>query len=153
MNCAIEPLVQDNNRCGEAPTWDAAGRRLIWTDNQSDTVYQLAADTGEEYSVNIPHQGAVPGFAPEAVIELFAKVSSRGLKPVTVPAFPPMIMVHQQLLMGYLELVVQGILEKDRQKIYQALLIHPFTQSATRARELFDTMWEEERDVHGPYWE
>jgi len=47
----------------------------------------LAGDTGEEYSVNIPHGGAVPGFAPDRVIELFAKVTKKGCEPVKPPVF------------------------------------------------------------------
>jgi 6-phospho-beta-glucosidase len=55
-----------------------------------------AADTGEEYSVNMPHQQAVPGFAPDTVIEFFAKIYKDRCVPVEIPAFPPMIHAHQQ---------------------------------------------------------
>lgn len=47
MEYEIEELVRDHNRCGEAPTWDAAGRRVLWTDNETDRTYQYAVDTGE----------------------------------------------------------------------------------------------------------
>lgn len=43
----IEPIVQDNNKCGEAPTWDAPNRRVLWTDNETDMTYQYGVDTGE----------------------------------------------------------------------------------------------------------
>jgi 6-phospho-beta-glucosidase len=112
----------------------------------------LAADTGEEYAVNIPHRGAVPGFAPDRVIELFAKISRKGCTPVKVPAFPPMIMAHQQHLFAYKKLVVDGILEKDKNKILQGLFIHPFTTSCAKAQELFAAMWAEEKDILGDYW-
>jgi 6-phospho-beta-glucosidase len=113
----------------------------------------LAADTGEEYSVNIPHGGAVAGFAPDRVFELFAKISKKGCEPVKIPAFPPMIMAHQQLLFAYKKLIVDGIIEKDKNKFLQGLFIHPFTTSCTKARELFDAMWEEEKPILGAYWQ
>ncbi|HPD31657.1 MAG TPA: SMP-30/gluconolactonase/LRE family protein [Phycisphaerae bacterium] len=47
MSYAIEPVVQDGNKCGEAPTWDAPNRRVLWTDNETDTTYQYNVDTGE----------------------------------------------------------------------------------------------------------
>jgi alpha-galactosidase/6-phospho-beta-glucosidase family protein len=102
--------------------------------------------------VNMPHQQAVPGFAPDTVIEFFAKIYKDRCVPVEIPAFPPMIYAHQQQLFAYLKLVVDGILEKDKNKILQGLLIHPFTTSLTKAQELFTTMWEEERDTLGAYW-
>ena len=48
MNYKIETVAQDNNKCGEAPIWDAATGRMLWTDNASDVVYQLIAKTGEK---------------------------------------------------------------------------------------------------------
>src|SRR5215212_7739234 len=48
MNAQLEIVAQDNNRCGEGPIWDAARRRLIWTDNASSLVYQLVPATGEK---------------------------------------------------------------------------------------------------------
>ncbi len=47
MAYSIEPIVQDNNQCGEAPTWDAANRRVLWTDNMTDMTYQYALDIGQ----------------------------------------------------------------------------------------------------------
>jgi D-xylonolactonase len=42
----IEVIASDNNRCGEAPLWDAAHGRLIWTDNETNTVYEIVPAGG-----------------------------------------------------------------------------------------------------------
>ncbi len=47
MAYTIEPIIQDNNKCGEAPTWDVANRRVLWTDNETDKTYEYAVDSGE----------------------------------------------------------------------------------------------------------
>jgi sugar lactone lactonase YvrE len=47
MAHTIEPVVEANNQCGEAPTWDAINQRVLWTDNETDQTYQYAVDTGE----------------------------------------------------------------------------------------------------------
>jgi sugar lactone lactonase YvrE len=47
MAYPIEPIVQDNNQCGEAPVWDAANRRVLWTDNETDKTYQYSPVTGQ----------------------------------------------------------------------------------------------------------
>src|SRR5690242_13947930 len=48
MAGALEVIAQDNNRCGEAPIWDAARRRLIWTDIESSLTYQFSPATGDK---------------------------------------------------------------------------------------------------------
>jgi len=44
----LEIVARDNNLCGEAPIWDAARRRLIWTDVSSNSVYAFAPESGEK---------------------------------------------------------------------------------------------------------
>jgi len=39
----LEIVASDHNLCGEAPIWDAAGRRLLWVDLGSNLVYEHAA--------------------------------------------------------------------------------------------------------------
>lgn len=112
----------------------------------------LTADTGELYPVNLPHGQALPGFAPHDVLEVYCRVTKRGFEPVRVPAFPRMIHAQQTHLLAVQQLAVQGILEKDRRLLLQALCLHPFTRSVTTARKLFDAMWHEERDILGSYW-
>lgn len=113
----------------------------------------LASDSGEVFAVNIPQGGAVPGFAPETVLEVYCSVTSSGFAPAEpVPRFPRAILVQQNHVAAFQQMVVTGILEKSREKLLQALCIHPFTKSIATARELFDTMWQEERELLGPYW-
>ena len=63
-----------------------------------------------------------------------------------------MVLAQQRHVVAAQQLAVRGILEKDRRLLLQAVCLHPFTKSAARARELFETMWHEERDLLGPYW-
>jgi 6-phospho-beta-glucosidase len=114
----------------------------------------LATDSGEVFPVNVPQRGAVPGFSPETVLELYSKVTSKGFEPQPVPAFPRAVLVQQSHLVGFEELAVTGILAKSRQTLLEALCVHPFTRSLAKARALFETMWKEELEqgALGPYW-
>jgi alpha-galactosidase/6-phospho-beta-glucosidase family protein len=114
----------------------------------------LATDSGEIFPVNVPQAGAVPGFSPDTVLELYSKVTSKGFEPQPVPAFPRGVFIQQSQLVGFEEMTVTGILTKDQRMLLQALCIHPFTSSLAKARALFDTMWKEEQEqgVMGPYW-
>jgi sugar lactone lactonase YvrE len=48
MSAGLEIIAQDDNRCGEGPIWDAARRRLLWTDIESAITYQFIPSTGEK---------------------------------------------------------------------------------------------------------
>ena len=115
----------------------------------------LATDSGEVFAVNVPHRDAVPGFSPETVLELYGKVTSKGFEPLPVPAFPRPVFVQQSQLVAFEEMAVTGILSKNRQKLLEALCVHPFTRSLAKAQALFETMWKEELEqgALGAYWE
>ncbi len=113
----------------------------------------IAQDSGAIYPVNVPHGGAVPGFSPDTVLEVYSVVSAHGFAPITVPRFPDAVLAQQLQLTEVQKLTVKGILEKDKGTLLQALVLHPFTNSIPRARDLFDTMWEEEAEVLGDYWD
>jgi len=113
----------------------------------------LATDSGAVFPVNVPHGGAVPGISPDTVLEVYSIVSRHGFEPITTPRFPDNLIAQQAHLAAVEKLTVQGIMEKRKGLIFQALVLHPFTNSIPRARALFDAMWEEERDVLGGYWD
>jgi len=113
----------------------------------------LATNSGEVFPVNVPHAGAVPGIDRDAILEVYSVVSRHGFEPIAVPRFPDNLIAQQAQLVAVQEVTVQGILERRKDLLFQALVLHPFTNSIPRARALFDAMWEEERDVLGSYWD
>lgn len=48
MTEQLEVVAADNNLCGEGPIWDGRRGRLIWTDIESSSVYQLDLARGEK---------------------------------------------------------------------------------------------------------
>ena len=112
----------------------------------------LIGDTRELYPVNVPQGRALPGFASHDLLEVYSRVTKGGFEPISVPAFPRMVQAQQAHVLAFQQLAVQGILEKDRRLLLQALCLHPFTRNLTTARKLFEAMWHEERNILGPYW-
>lgn len=49
---AIEVVVDDRNRCGEAPTWDAQRQRLVWTDIERGLVFEFFPATEQKSILN-----------------------------------------------------------------------------------------------------
>lgn len=113
----------------------------------------LATDSGEEFPVNLPHGNAMAGFPPETVLEVYSRVTRHGFAPVNdIPDFPKAVVAQQLHLAMVQQILVQGILEKDRRLLMQAFSIHPFTKSYAKARACFETMWNEEKAFLGDYW-
>ena len=156
---------------GDARKWDQLKAFLNhWNDEEAGRIARthfgghadlaigvaaaLATGSGEVFPVNVPHGGAVPGFSPDTVLEVYSKVTNDGFEPQAVPPFPPAVFVQQSHLAAVQQMVVTGILQKSRQALLEALCVHPFTRSLATARALFDAMWkeEEEQGVLGPYW-
>lgn len=46
MTCDIEIVAADNNKCGEAPVWDPARKRMLWVDIDSSLVFEMDVDSG-----------------------------------------------------------------------------------------------------------
>jgi D-xylonolactonase len=48
----VEVVANTHDKCGEAPTWDAAGRRVLWVDNESSFVHELVPETGNVTTIS-----------------------------------------------------------------------------------------------------
>lgn len=55
----IEVVVDDRNRCGEAPIWDAQGQRLVWTDS-CDVEAESGALRRKRVFVRVPSDQGIP---------------------------------------------------------------------------------------------
>jgi len=47
MQFRIETVADTRDKCGEAPTWDAANNRVVWVDNESSLVHEVSLATGQ----------------------------------------------------------------------------------------------------------
>jgi sugar lactone lactonase YvrE len=62
MSHHIELVASTNDKCGEAPTWDAANNRVLWVDNESSLVHALSLNTGAVSQIS--RELMVSGIAP-----------------------------------------------------------------------------------------
>ena len=61
------------------------------TSNCSTSSIRSPGDKRKTYSANLPNRGAVPALPPDAILELTAVATARGLQPLLVPDFPPIL--------------------------------------------------------------
>lgn len=102
-------------------------------------------DMGETHVVNVRHNGAVPGWPADWVLEMPARVDDNGIHPLPAEPLPPAcfgLLVHVK---AYELLTVEAAVHGDRQAAYQALLVHPLGPKADRVQAVLDDLLETNR--------
>jgi alpha-galactosidase len=107
-------------------------------------------ECGREASIhgNVRNQGWVDNL-PDGCVEVECRVGRDGVKPVHFGALPEQLAALNRSHMAVHELVVQSLLERDRQKAKYALMLDPLTAAVCSLEEidrLFDEMWDAEKE-------
>lgn len=103
-------------------------------------------DRGETHIANVRHDGAVPGWPEDWVLELPCKVSQKGIQPLPAEPLPPVCFGLIAQIKSYEILTVEAAVHGDREAVYQALLTHPLGPSADRVQAVLDDMLETHKE-------
>ncbi len=99
-------------------------------------------DMGETHVVNIRHNGAVPGWPADWVLEMPAKVDRQGIHPLPADPLPPACFGLLAHVKAYELLTVEAAVHGDREAAYQALLAHPLGPKADQVQVVLDDLLE-----------
>jgi 6-phospho-beta-glucosidase len=99
-------------------------------------------DMGETHVVNVRHNGAVPGWPIDWVLEMPAKVDKKGIHPLPAEPLPPVCFGLLASVKAYELLTVEAAVHGDRNAAYQALLVHPLGPKADQVQAVLDDMLE-----------
>ncbi len=102
-------------------------------------------DLGETHVVNTAHQGAVPGWPGDWVLEMPCRVDRAGIHPLPAEPLPPVCFGLLAQVKTYELLTVQAALEGDRRAAYQALLAHPLGPRADQIQAVLDDLLQTNR--------
>jgi 6-phospho-beta-glucosidase len=102
-------------------------------------------DLGQVHVVNIRHNGAVPGWPADWVLEMPAKVDRSGVHPLPAEPLPPACFGLLAQVKAYELLTVEAAVHGDRRAAYQALLAHPLGPEADQVQVVLDDMLETNR--------
>ena len=143
------------------PTWrqmnSAVVRELIAGDLQfeltrsheyaSYIVEAVELDRPVEIHGNVLNQGWIENL-PAGNVEVACRVDGSGIHPCRFGSLPEQLAALNRSHMAVHELVVQALLERDREKARLALMLDPLTAAVCSLEEIsrmFDEMWEAER--------
>ena len=143
------------------PTWrqvnSAVVRELIAGDLQlelarsheyaSQIVEAVELDRPVEIHGNVLNQGWIENL-PVGNVEVACRIDGAGIHPCRFGPLPEQLAALNRAHMAVHELVVQALLEHDREKARLALMLDPLTAAVCSLDEIsrmFDEMWEAER--------
>ena len=96
---------------------------------------------------NVVNSGSIENL-PDGCVEVECTVGADGIRPVKFGTLPEQLAALNRSHMAVHELVVQALLERDRQKAMYALMLDPLTAAVCSLEEienLFNEMWAAER--------
>ena len=97
---------------------------------------------------NVTNNGAIENL-PDGCVEVECTVGPDGIRPVNFGKLPEQLAALNRAHMAVHELVVEALLERDRQKAMYALMIDPLTAAVCSPAEIesmFNEMWTAERE-------
>ena len=106
-----------------------------------DLIDAIWNDKQEQHIVNIPNQGAVPGFGDSQTVEIAATIGKHNIVPLPVSPVEPKIMGLMQAVKAYETLAAKAGLEGSYQKALMALSTHPLCGPA-KAKAVLDDIIE-----------
>ena len=104
-------------------------------------------DTGSTQIVSCRNGGAVPTFDEDAVLEVPAVIGKEGATAIAQPAPEPAIRGLMQNIKAYESLTVEAAVTGDRERVFQAMLLHPLMPGAAGCEALLDDVLE----INRPY--
>ncbi|MBV8445391.1 MAG: 6-phospho-beta-glucosidase, partial [Candidatus Dormibacteraeota bacterium] len=98
----------------------------------------LHAGDGAVHVVDVRNGGALPHLSDEAVVEVPARVTRDGARPLAVPPMAPHLAGLVAHVAAYEELAVEAAVSGDRDTALRALLTHPLIGQRAPAEQLLD---------------
>ncbi len=96
----------------------------------------------ELMAVNVPNRGTIPNLPAEAVVEVPATASEGAVVPRLMEPLPEAVAALIRTQATINELLVQSFEERSRDRLLQALLLDPTTESYSASVNLIDRMFE-----------
>jgi 6-phospho-beta-glucosidase len=110
-------------------------------------------DLGETHIVNTRHNGAVPGWPADWVLELPCRVNRSGIQPLPAEPLPAACFGLLAQIKMYELLTVEAAVHGDRRAAYQALLAHPLGPPADKVQAVLEDMLETHRPHLPRFWD
>jgi 6-phospho-beta-glucosidase len=101
-------------------------------------IESVLLDRGDAQIVNVLSQGALQGFAPDAVVEAPCRIGKSGARPFPLDPLPPAVAGLTHAIKSYERLTIAAALQQSYGLALLALTAHPLGPDVDRARAVLD---------------
>jgi len=105
----------------------------------------IEKDSREVFFANLPNRGAIPNLPDDAVLEMTAVATGRGLKALQDPDFPDILAAPQLRKIAAASATVDAALSGDRKLFVEALLMDGSVTTTSIAEKLADELLAEHK--------
>lgn len=116
-------------------------------------IFELATsilnNENEIFLVIVKNNGTIPNLDPEAMVEVACRVGINGPEPLSMEPIGTFYKGMIESQHAYERLAVDGLLEKDKGKLLQALTLNRTISDADRARAVLDDLIDANKDYWG----
>ncbi|MFN2135293.1 MAG: 6-phospho-beta-glucosidase, partial [Candidatus Promineifilaceae bacterium] len=102
--------------------------------------------------INVRHEGAVPGWPADWVLEMPSRVGRGGFTPLPAEPLPQAVAGLLAQVKSYEILTAEAAVTGDRQTAYQALLAHPLGPPADKVAEVLDDLLQTHQAYLPQFW-
>ncbi|HEX3326599.1 MAG TPA: 6-phospho-beta-glucosidase [Actinomycetota bacterium] len=118
----------------------------FYSEAAAQLIASLQADTGDVQVVDIRNDGTIPGLPDDAVVEVAARIDSKGAHPLAVAPLEPEIGGLVQQVKAYERLTVEAATSGDRSAALKALVVNPLVAEYPVAAPLLEDLLAANRD-------
>jgi alpha-galactosidase len=112
-------------------------------------IFSLETGVPSRINANVKNYGLISNLPHGCCVEVPCMVDREGIHPCRVGDLPPQLAALNRTNINVQELAVRGIVEKDKTKIFQAVLLDPLTSAILtidEIRRLADEMFKTEKE-------
>ncbi len=126
---------------GKAPEGLAKRKARWYQAIIAPVMVSLAEERTDRFILNVINRQTIPWLPAEAIVETECLVEKGRIQPLAAPWAPAMVRALVQTNCAYEMLAVEAIVERDRAKALQALLLNPIIHTYEQATGTLEKAW------------
>lgn len=117
-----------------------------------DLACAIINNTNEIFLIITKNKGVIPNVDENMMVEVACRVGANGVKPLALDPIPTFYKGMMENQYAYEKLTVDGLFERDKTKLLQALALNRTVTDTDTAKAILDDLIEANKDYWGKYF-
>ena len=117
-----------------------------------DLACAIINNTNEIFLIITKNKGVIPNVDENMMVEVACRVGANGVEPLALDPIPTFYKGMMENQYAYEKLTVDGLFERDKTKLLQALVLNRTVTDTDTAKAILDDLIEANKDYWGKYF-